>query len=188
MKYLLSFLFCFGFLNMFSRNNIFIITENLEGMISAPTSDSIFVTGPSGGTNVQVIPHLNVSLKSHNSELNIIFKNVTEQGYKIVENGPMQLGFHSSPFCTYTWCFANLEKSDWNLLLEGHTDNVGDDVTNMRLSQERAQAVSTYLIKKGIGSTRIEVKNYGETRPIATNDTEQGRKQNRRVEMKFVFK
>ena len=69
-----------------------------------------------------------------------------------------------------------------------HTDNVGDDNTNLKLSQERAQAVSSYLLKKGIESNRIDVKYYGETKPIASNDTEQGRKQNRRVDMKFVFK
>lgn len=64
------------------------------------------------------------------------------------------------------------EKTDMNLLIEGHTDNVGDDNSNMKLSEDRAKAVSTYLIKKGIGSTRIEVKYFGETKPIATNETE----------------
>jgi type IX secretion system PorP/SprF family membrane protein len=80
------------------------------------------------------------------------------------------------------------EKSDWNLLLEGHTDNVGDDATNMKLSQERAQAVSNYLMKKGIANQRFEVKFYGETKPVSTNDTDEGRRMNRRVDMKFVFK
>jgi outer membrane protein OmpA-like peptidoglycan-associated protein len=80
------------------------------------------------------------------------------------------------------------EKSDWNLLLEGHTDNVGDDATNLKLSQERAQAVSNYLMKKGIANQRIDVKFYGETKPVASNDTDEGRRMNRRVDMKFVFK
>lgn len=106
MKYFFACLFGFCFLNMFSQNNVFIITEKFDGMISAPTYDSIFVTDPSGVTNVQVIPHLNVSLKSHNSALNIIFNNVTEQGYKMVENGPMQLGFNSPAYYTHTWYFC----------------------------------------------------------------------------------
>lgn len=106
MKYFFACLFGFCFLNMFSQNNVFIITEKFDGMISAPTYDSIFVTDPSGVTNVQVIPHLNINLKSHNSALNIIFNNVTEQGYKMVENGPMQLGFNSPAYYTHTWYFC----------------------------------------------------------------------------------
>jgi OOP family OmpA-OmpF porin len=58
----------------------------------------------------------------------------------------------------------------------------------MKLSEDRAKAVSNYLIKKGIGAERIDVKFYGETKPIASNDTEEGRRMNRRVDMKFVFK
>lgn len=80
------------------------------------------------------------------------------------------------------------EKADWNLLLEGHTDDVGDDNSNMKLSEERANAVANYLIKKGVASERIDVKYYGETKPVASNETEEGRKQNRRVEMRFIFK
>jgi OOP family OmpA-OmpF porin len=80
------------------------------------------------------------------------------------------------------------EKADWNLLLEGHTDNIGDDNTNMKLSKERADAVALYLMNKGIASNRIEVRFFGETKPIATNESEQGRKINRRVDMNFIFK
>jgi OOP family OmpA-OmpF porin len=80
------------------------------------------------------------------------------------------------------------DKADWNLLLEGHTDNVGDDNSNMKLSEDRAKAVSNYLIKKGIAAERIDVKFYGETKPVASNDSDEGRRMNRRVDMKFVFK
>jgi outer membrane protein OmpA-like peptidoglycan-associated protein len=80
------------------------------------------------------------------------------------------------------------DKQDWNLKLEGHTDNVGDDAANLKLSEERSTSVASYLISKGIASSRIEVYFYGETKPISSNDTEEGRKVNRRVEMNFVFK
>jgi OOP family OmpA-OmpF porin len=80
------------------------------------------------------------------------------------------------------------DKQDWNLKLEGHTDNVGDDAANLKLSEERETSVANYLISKGIAASRIEVYFYGETKPIATSDTEEGRKTNRRVEMNFVFK
>ena len=69
-----------------------------------------------------------------------------------------------------------------NILVEGHTDNVGDPTQNKRLSLERAYNVREYLISKGILGSRIQFKGYGDTKPIADNDTEEGRKMNRRVE------
>ncbi|MCB0733540.1 MAG: OmpA family protein [Flavobacteriales bacterium] len=67
--------------------------------------------------------------------------------------------------------------------VEGHTDDVGDDAANMNLSQSRADAVRNYLISKGVDGSRITAKGYGETDPIATNSTEEGRALNRRVEV-----
>ncbi|MDX2062592.1 MAG: OmpA family protein [Bacteroidia bacterium] len=63
----------------------------------------------------------------------------------------------------------------------GHTDNVGGDSYNQTLSQARAQAVRDYLVGRGIAPGRLVAKGYGKTRPIATNDTETGRAQNRRT-------
>jgi OOP family OmpA-OmpF porin len=68
----------------------------------------------------------------------------------------------------------------------GHTDDVGSDDSNNRLSQARADAVRTYLLGKGVGAGRISSRGYGEGRPVATNDTEEGRQQNRRVEFTIV--
>jgi len=64
----------------------------------------------------------------------------------------------------------------------GHTDNVGDDAMNMKLSHERAKAVREYLVKAGVGTERIQAKGYGESNPIASNENEDGRKSNRRTE------
>ena len=64
----------------------------------------------------------------------------------------------------------------------GHTDNVGDDATNMKLSHDRAKAVREYLVNAGIGANRVQAKGYGESNPIATNDTDDGRRSNRRTE------
>ena len=64
----------------------------------------------------------------------------------------------------------------------GHTDSVGDDNFNLKLSQKRAESVQTYLIKKGIASNRMVPKGFGENVPIADNRTDGGRAQNRRVE------
>jgi len=66
--------------------------------------------------------------------------------------------------------------------LGGHTDNVGNDANNLKLSGERANAVLTYLNYRGIPVNRISAKGYGKTKPVAANDTEEGRQLNRRVE------
>lgn len=68
------------------------------------------------------------------------------------------------------------------IIVEGHTDNVGDPTQNKRLSLERAYNVREYLISKGIAGFRIQFKGYGDTKPIADNSTDEGRKMNRRVE------
>jgi outer membrane protein OmpA-like peptidoglycan-associated protein len=66
----------------------------------------------------------------------------------------------------------------------GYTDDVGTDEYNMELSERRAQAVRDYLMAKGVGGSRLEAKGYGKTRPLNTNNTEEARAQNRRVELK----
>jgi outer membrane protein OmpA-like peptidoglycan-associated protein len=66
--------------------------------------------------------------------------------------------------------------------VEGHTDNVGTAKANLKLSQQRADAVRTYLVKQGIEAKRLESKGYGQTKPIASNKTEKGRTQNRRTD------
>ena len=67
----------------------------------------------------------------------------------------------------------------------GFTDNVGNANYNQDLSQRRAQAVKNYLVSRGVASNRINTYGYGEADPIASNATEQGRAQNRRVEIKI---
>lgn len=64
----------------------------------------------------------------------------------------------------------------------GHTDNVGDDASNMKLSHDRAKAVREYLVQGGIAPDRVQSKGYGESNPVAGNDTSEGRKANRRTE------
>ena len=65
----------------------------------------------------------------------------------------------------------------------GHTDSRGADGYNMKLSQRRAEAVRSYMIDKGVSADRLTAKGYGESRPVADNGTEDGRFQNRRVEL-----
>ncbi|MBL7886435.1 MAG: OmpA family protein [Flavobacterium sp.] len=73
-----------------------------------------------------------------------------------------------------------------NFSIEGHTDSDGKDEANMKLSDERAAAVKNYLIEKGIASSRLTSKGFGESMPIDTNKTKAGKANNRRVEVKLV--
>jgi outer membrane protein OmpA-like peptidoglycan-associated protein len=70
-----------------------------------------------------------------------------------------------------------------DILIEGHTDSIGTAAYNQELSQRRAEALRDALIKRGIASNRIVAKGYGESYPVASNETEAGRQQNRRVEI-----
>jgi outer membrane protein OmpA-like peptidoglycan-associated protein len=81
----------------------------------------------------------------------------------------------------------NILKSESGVAVvaEGHTDSVGTDAYNKRLSERRARAVKDYLVKGGISASRIETVGYGESKPVASNDTEDGRAQNRRVELRI---
>ena len=65
----------------------------------------------------------------------------------------------------------------------GHTDSVGEEDYNQKLSDRRAIAVKDYLESKGINATRMTAMGYGEAQPVASNDTDAGRAQNRRVEL-----
>ncbi|MCB2088594.1 MAG: OmpA family protein [Sphingomonadaceae bacterium] len=68
----------------------------------------------------------------------------------------------------------------------GHTDSTGSYEFNQRLSEQRAQAVSNYLISRGVSSARIRWQGFGETQPVADNATDYGRARNRRVEIKII--
>ena len=70
-----------------------------------------------------------------------------------------------------------------HVAIEGHTDSIGTDEYNQQLSERRAQAVRDYFVQQGINSNAVEAKGYGKTEPIASNDTSEGRQQNRRVEL-----
>jgi OmpA-OmpF porin, OOP family len=73
-----------------------------------------------------------------------------------------------------------------NIEIAGHTDGVGEDASNQALSEKRAQAVTDYLVKAGLPASRFTATGYGSTQPIASNDTDEGKAQNRRID--FVVK
>jgi outer membrane protein OmpA-like peptidoglycan-associated protein len=74
------------------------------------------------------------------------------------------------------------ENPSMEIEIGGHTDDIGDDKTNLALSSERAFEVMNYLSGKGVSGKRMSYKGYGETKPISSNATEEGRAKNRRTE------
>src|SRR5262249_54099012 len=70
-----------------------------------------------------------------------------------------------------------------HVVVEGHTDSVGSESYNQKLSERRAKAVRDYLVREGIDASRVTTRGYGKSRPVASNDTAEGRADNRRAEI-----
>ena len=81
-----------------------------------------------------------------------------------------------------------IKKEGWSLQIAGHTDNVGSAQSNLILSKKRAEAVRDFMIERGIEKERLFVLYFGQTQPIESNDTNEGRQANRRVEMTIIFR
>jgi outer membrane protein OmpA-like peptidoglycan-associated protein len=78
------------------------------------------------------------------------------------------------------------ENPTLTIQINGHTDNVGSAADNLVLSENRAKAVVNYLKSHGIDGKRLLYKGFGDTQPVSTNDTEEGRAKNRRTELKVL--
>jgi outer membrane protein OmpA-like peptidoglycan-associated protein len=117
-------------------------------------------------------------------KLKPVFKTITLENVEF-ETNSAQITRESYP---YLDDLAEYLEFDDQLKVEisGHTDNVGNDEYNMKLSQQRANSIRKYLIGKGIAASRIMAKGYGENKPIADNQTEEGRAKNRRIEVHVI--
>lgn len=80
-----------------------------------------------------------------------------------------------------------IRKDGWKLKIAGHTDNVGKEQNNLILSKKRAEAVRDFMEQRGVAKERMIVQYFGQTQPIESNDTSEGRAKNRRVEMTLIF-
>jgi outer membrane protein OmpA-like peptidoglycan-associated protein len=78
------------------------------------------------------------------------------------------------------------DNADVLVVVEGHTDSIGTEEINQALSLRRAESVFRYLVNRGVAPERLRIEGFGKSRPVATNDTEQGRAQNRRVELRVM--
>jgi OOP family OmpA-OmpF porin len=121
------------------------------------------------------------TISKFSSETIFVFKNL------LFKSGEAVLANNSNSELNI---IAGYMKVDPKLKIEvyGHTDNAGDENRNKELSYNRAKAVATYLIAKGIKPENISYQGFGSSKPIDTNETEEGRKNNRRVEFKLLKK
>lgn len=136
---------------------------------------------------------------SYGKKLNIPATDLLTIGYTIVVHYPKTYTLHNVFFDTGKATLraeSNKELDELfdflshqkNIVIEvgGYTDNVGTDADNLKLSQARAESVRNYLVKKGIGGDRIQAKGYGSADPVASNDTPDGKQQNRRTEIHIL--
>jgi len=114
---------------------------------------------------------------------------LTIQERKIVKDAVDNLEFDFGKSTLRPSSFAALDKlavllkeKNVNLKLSGYTDNRGAEWVNLKISKDRAEAIRTYLVRKGVNATHITAVGYGSAQPIADNNTDQGRQANRRVE------
>ena len=122
---------------------------------------------------------VNIPLKPIEVGESIVLKNI------FFETGSAELKNESVAELTKLVQFM-VKNPDIRIEISGHTDNVGSDAMNQKLSENRAKAVMDYLVGKGINQQRLRSVGYGKTRPIDTNDTEQGRANNRRTMFEII--
>jgi outer membrane protein OmpA-like peptidoglycan-associated protein len=157
-------------------------------------------TGKDYGLNIAKDGYLfysgNFSLKGHVTKdpFNItVYLQPIEVGNKVVlrniffDTNQFTIKDESKPELKKLIAFLNLNPTV-KIEVSGHTDNVGSNQSNQILSENRAKAVYQYLIANGIAADRLTYKGYGESQPIAPNDDEVGRSQNRRTEFKIIAK
>lgn len=123
----------------------------------------------------------------YRAEVTIKFEMPTTVTLKNVlfKSGSAELAASSFKSLDELVAFMN-RKTTLVIEIAGHTDNVGSVESNQLLSQKRADAVRSYILSKGISTTRVLAKGYGQNEPVADNSTEQGRSTNRRTEVRII--
>ena len=114
---------------------------------------------------------------------------ITEEDKKVVKDAIRNLEFDLGKSTIRSSSNESLDRvadllinKNFSLKLAGHTDNVGSDAANLKLSKDRAESIKSYLVSKAVNPSRVEATGYGESQPIKTNKSAEGRQMNRRVE------
>jgi outer membrane protein OmpA-like peptidoglycan-associated protein len=128
----------------------------------------------------------------HPYELNIPLKHIDVGSTAVLRNIFFETNKYDLKRESYTELDKLIDLMNYNpnlkIEISGHTDNQGTPEYNQTLSEQRAKAVNDYLVKHGIEQGRLTYKGYGQTKPIGTNDTDEGRAQNRRTEITIIAK
>ena len=187
--------------------------KNEEILFRGQTKGTSFsgVTGKDGKFTIQV-PNGDtymVSVKSLNDTTSYGLIEVPALGPDQAFTAPFTIDIEFEPARSYTLdnvhfdfgrsslrpeSFSELEelvtflkrKDEVKVEIAGHTDNIGKDDDNLKLSQDRANTIRNYLLKKGIQPTRVTAKGYGAKEPVADNTTDEGRQLNRRTEVRIL--
>lgn len=157
-------------------DDVFITLDGENLVINGTTT----VTAADALANNGVVHTIDNVLVPQEQSLNLIVALAPIQ----FESGSAQLTPDSE--LTLDQVIAALENNDAEVAVEGHTDAQGDDAFNLALSQDRARAVVNYLVAGGIAEDRLTPEGFGETEPIADNETEEGRAENRRIEFEVI--
>jgi outer membrane protein OmpA-like peptidoglycan-associated protein len=138
-------------------------------------SENVYLSNKEGYKEIKK----EIRLSSAKSGSKVVLKNI------FFESGKSEISPQSS---TELERLVKVLKDNPSIRIEisGHTDNVGDPKANQSLSELRAQEVMKYLVLNGIDKSRITAKGYGSSVPLESNDTEEGRMQNRRTEFKIL--
>jgi outer membrane protein OmpA-like peptidoglycan-associated protein len=158
------------------------------GKVAGNTALGAVIGAAVGGATGAVIGH-KMDKQAKEIQSQVPGAKVDRVGEGIVVEFNEKILFATNQYTLGAAASSNLDKlatvlknyPDTDIEIQGHTDSQGSDDYNMTLSEKRASSVATYLKAKGVASSRIKTKGFGETAPVATNDTEEGRAQNRRV-------
>lgn len=120
--------------------------------------------------------------------LEVQMENIKNETFELdIHFDPSKASIRSESFAVLDELVSEVKRLKvTKILLSGHTDSDGDAAANLRLSEARAISVKDYLVAKGLSAYAIETQGFGETRPIADNNTDEGKGKNRRTELRIL--
>ncbi len=169
------------------------VVGGIIGKSTGNNAAGVIIGAAVGGTAGAVIgKYMDKQAKEIDDEVENATVERVGEGILVTFDGGLLFGFNSSDLTPATR--TNLAElagimnkyPETEITVDGHTDSKGSDSYNQNLSLQRAGAVANYLVAQGINRSRMTTNGFGELRPIATNDTDEGRAKNRRVEVGIV--
>ena len=157
------------------------LVEEVEEEAPVVTNANERVTNAFAGTNCYTLDDI----------IDMMARGESVEGKTICAVDDINFDFNSSDIREESYGYldklaSTLVRMNAYVEVKGHTDNVGTDEVNMRISRQRAKAVLDYLVEQGVNPNKISYSFYGSTRPLVSNETLEGRRINRRVEVEIL--